>query len=226
MVVSALLRHRARSGRLREIHARLRKAHLADRLAALGLRRRHIQPHGRGLRQPGSRRHRDPQLSMAPGSGRRGEVRRAGEAARPVSEHYCPEHHARRRCQRRATSRPERLREEVLRQVSSPQPHRRHRPQPATGGSAGIRPGDRRRRRVGEGMKTGAMLLAGLLGFASTAAAQRFDGANAWLNSPPLAAAELRGKVVLVDFWTYTCINWLHTLPYVRAWAEKYKDHG
>ena len=36
----------------------------------------------------------------------------------------------------------------------------------------------------------------------------------------------LRGKVVLVDFWTYTCINWLRTLPYVRAWAEKYKDHG
>ncbi len=52
------------------------------------------------------------------------------------------------------------------------------------------------------------------------------DGANEWLNSPPLTAAGLRGKVVLVDFWTYTCINWLRTLPYVRAWAEKYKDHG
>jgi thiol-disulfide isomerase/thioredoxin len=52
------------------------------------------------------------------------------------------------------------------------------------------------------------------------------DGADAWLNSPPLRAADLRGKVVLVDFWTYTCINWLRTLPYVRAWAEKYKDHG
>src|SRR5256884_1617228 len=51
-------------------------------------------------------------------------------------------------------------------------------------------------------------------------------GATAWLNSPPLAAADLQGKVVLVDFWTYTCINWLRTLPYVRAWAEKYKDHG
>ena len=48
------------------------------------------------------------------------------------------------------------------------------------------------------------------------------DGATGWLNSPPLTAAELRGKVVLVDFWTYTCINWLRTLPYVRAWAEKY----
>src|SRR5439155_1249696 len=47
-----------------------------------------------------------------------------------------------------------------------------------------------------------------------------------WLNSPPLAPADLRGKVVLVDFWTYTCINWLRQLPYVRAWAEKYADQG
>jgi thiol-disulfide isomerase/thioredoxin len=52
------------------------------------------------------------------------------------------------------------------------------------------------------------------------------EHADAWLNSPPLAAADLRGKVVLVDFWTYTCINWLRQLPYVRAWAEKYKDQG
>jgi thiol-disulfide isomerase/thioredoxin len=52
------------------------------------------------------------------------------------------------------------------------------------------------------------------------------DGATAWLNSPPLTAADLRGKVVLVDFWTYTCINWLRTLPYVRAWFDKYRDHG
>src|SRR2546428_11946310 len=51
-------------------------------------------------------------------------------------------------------------------------------------------------------------------------------GATAWLNSPPLSAAGLRGKAVLVDFWTYTCINWLRTLPYVRAWAEKYQEHG
>ena len=53
-----------------------------------------------------------------------------------------------------------------------------------------------------------------------------FGGATGWLNSEPLTAAGLRGKVVLVDFWTYTCINWLRTLPYVRAWAEKYKDQG
>jgi thiol-disulfide isomerase/thioredoxin len=51
-------------------------------------------------------------------------------------------------------------------------------------------------------------------------------GAIEWLNSQPLTAAGLRGKVVLIDFWTYTCINWLRTLPYVRAWAEKYKQHG
>src|SRR5262245_41762524 len=51
-------------------------------------------------------------------------------------------------------------------------------------------------------------------------------GATEWINSPPLTAAGLRGKVVLIDFWTYTCINWLRTLPYVRAWAAKYKDHG
>jgi thiol-disulfide isomerase/thioredoxin len=53
-----------------------------------------------------------------------------------------------------------------------------------------------------------------------------FDGATGWLNSPPLTPADLRGKVVLVDFWTYTCINWLRTLAYVRAWAEKYGDRG
>jgi thiol-disulfide isomerase/thioredoxin len=54
----------------------------------------------------------------------------------------------------------------------------------------------------------------------------RFDGATGWLNSPPLTADDLGGRVVLVDFWTYTCINWLRTLAYVRAWAEKYHDRG
>ena len=52
------------------------------------------------------------------------------------------------------------------------------------------------------------------------------ERANEWLNSPPLTPQALRGKVVLVDFWTYSCINWRRTLPYVRAWAEKYKDRG
>ena len=51
-------------------------------------------------------------------------------------------------------------------------------------------------------------------------------GATGWLNSPPLTPAGLRGKVVLVGFWTYTCINWLRQLPYVRAWAGKYSGQG
>ena len=51
-------------------------------------------------------------------------------------------------------------------------------------------------------------------------------GANAWLNSPPLTPAALKGKVVLIDFWTYSCINCLRAIPYVRAWAEKYKEPG
>src|SRR5512132_1566051 len=50
--------------------------------------------------------------------------------------------------------------------------------------------------------------------------------ATEWLNSPPLTAAGLRGKVVLIEFWTYTCINWRRQLPYVRAWAQKYKNSG
>jgi thiol-disulfide isomerase/thioredoxin len=53
-----------------------------------------------------------------------------------------------------------------------------------------------------------------------------FDRATGWLNSSPLTAAELRGRVVLVDFWTYTCINWLRTLAFVRAWSVKYRDLG
>jgi cytochrome c biogenesis protein CcdA/thiol-disulfide isomerase/thioredoxin len=52
------------------------------------------------------------------------------------------------------------------------------------------------------------------------------SGATAWINSQPLTADQLQGKVVLIDFWTYSCINCLRTLPYVRAWAEKYKDSG
>jgi cytochrome c biogenesis protein CcdA/thiol-disulfide isomerase/thioredoxin len=52
------------------------------------------------------------------------------------------------------------------------------------------------------------------------------DGAQEWLNSSPLSLEALKGKVVLVDFWTYSCINCLRSIPYVRAWAEKYRDHG
>ena len=52
------------------------------------------------------------------------------------------------------------------------------------------------------------------------------DGAVQWLNSTPLTVEQLKGKVVLVDFWTYSCINCLRAIPYVKAWAEKYKDQG
>ncbi len=53
-----------------------------------------------------------------------------------------------------------------------------------------------------------------------------FEGATGWLNSDPLTPELLRGRVVLVDFWTYTCVNWLRTLPYLQAWAAKYWDDG
>src|SRR5256885_13622818 len=80
-----------------------------------------------------------------------------------------------------------------------------------------------------------AGLLAGIIGASSDTVTEdgrmgpqmpSLDSATTWLNSPPLTTAGLRGKVVLIDFWTYTCINWLRTLPYVRAWAEKYKEQG
>ena len=81
-------------------------------------------------------------------------------------------------------------------------------------------------------LQTGALTLGAVqLGLAGRPqASQRLSRevaaiANApeWLNSPRLTASSLAGKVVLVDFWTYTCINWLRTLPYVRAWAQKYQ---
>jgi thiol-disulfide isomerase/thioredoxin len=53
-----------------------------------------------------------------------------------------------------------------------------------------------------------------------------FAGATEWLNSEPLGPAELRGRVVLVNFWTWTCINWLRQEPYVRAWSHAYRDDG
>lgn len=90
-------------------------------------------------------------------------------------------------------------------------------------------------------LRTAAMTVAaaqlGMIGCAKaqSAAAMRLHeeggfpslgGATGWLNSRPLSAAGLRGKVVLVDFWTYTCVNWRRTLPYVRGWAQKYRDRG
>jgi thiol-disulfide isomerase/thioredoxin len=90
---------------------------------------------------------------------------------------------------------------------------------------------DRARRRL---LGQVAMTVAAPVGLLGTATASgrvtreltAIDRATQWLGSPPLKAADLDGKVVLVDFWTYTCINWLRTLPYVRAWAGKYREHG
>src|SRR5215510_11304273 len=86
-----------------------------------------------------------------------------------------------------------------------------------------------RRRFVGRTAMTLAAMHLGMRGTPeATARAPRelaaIGNAPEWINSPPLAAAGLAGKVVLVDFWTYTCINWLRTLPYVRAWAQKYRE--
>src|SRR2546429_8259583 len=64
------------------------------------------------------------------------------------------------------------------------------------------------------------------MGVAADRGLAALRGATTWLNSPPLTADGLRGKVVLVDFCTYTCINWLRTLPYLRAWDAKYREHG
>ena len=88
-----------------------------------------------------------------------------------------------------------------------------------------------RRRFLGTAAMTISAAHVGLIG--SAKAALPIEGelpslgrVDEWLNSQPLTGAGLRGKVVLVNFWTYTCINWLRSLPYVRAWAEKYKDKG
>ena len=64
------------------------------------------------------------------------------------------------------------------------------------------------------------------MGNTDHSALSALDSAPVWLNTEPLTAAWLRGRVVLVDVWTYSCINWLRTLPYVRAWHERYRDRG
>ncbi|MBA8889725.1 cytochrome c biogenesis protein CcdA/thiol-disulfide isomerase/thioredoxin [Dokdonella fugitiva] len=79
---------------------------------------------------------------------------------------------------------------------------------------------------AGEGAMMAAKPHATVDGVRSEGELPPLDGAVAWLNSPPLTREGLRGKVVLVDFWTYSCVNCLRTLPYVRAWYAKYKDQG
>jgi len=86
-------------------------------------------------------------------------------------------------------------------------------------------------------MKAHEILLGALLGGAAAGAANgaaivpetrmpSLDGATGWINTGPLTSERLRGKVVVVDFWTFTCINWLRTMPWLRAWKEKYADQG
>src|SRR3954452_10677407 len=75
-----------------------------------------------------------------------------------------------------------------------------------------------------------AALISGVVAIASASTEEGrmpdLGGAAGWINSAPLSSKSLRGKVVLVDFWTYTCINSLRPLPYVKSWAAKYKDAG
>src|SRR5205823_5031086 len=108
--------------------------------------------------------------------------------------------------------------------VRAPDARGRDRAQPAPGSTRGVR-GCRRRRRCRARVSlfssvrsAGSLPIEGHL--------PGFDGATGWLSSPPLTAADVQGKVVLADFWTFTCINWLRTLAYVRAWAERYREDG
>jgi cytochrome c biogenesis protein CcdA/thiol-disulfide isomerase/thioredoxin len=84
-----------------------------------------------------------------------------------------------------------------------------------------FRPGSVNASGAGVGAVHGATVALGNEG-----AMPSLDGAVSWLNSPPLTNTELRGKVVVIDFWTYSCINCLRSIPYVEAWAEKYKSDG
>ena len=70
------------------------------------------------------------------------------------------------------------------------------------------------------------MKLRDILTSADHRQAPALDGATAWLNSDPLTPADLQGHVVAYDFWTYTCVNWFRTLPYLRAWVDRYREHG
>src|SRR5580704_10270393 len=94
------------------------------------------------------------------------------------------------------------------------------------GGNPAMMSGGAARGGAGGAMMMKGKPAAGDADLAVEAALPSLMGATEWLNSPPLTAGGLKGKVVLVDFWTYSCINCLRAIPYVRAWAEKYKDQG
>src|SRR4051812_8113415 len=224
VVVSVLLLDGARRDRVREIPPRLQQAHLEERFAEMGLRRSHLRSDSRVLRQSGSRRHRAPQLPLAaePGQGRV-EVRRPGRETCRCSRHHRPDDHHRQRFRRHGSGWKS-LCQQVRRQVCPSDP-RRDRTQRASRSSGCLCQGRGRRRWIHH-MSLLAALLTAALALPVEGELPSLGGATGWLNSQPLTAADLRGKVVLVDFWTYTCINWLRTLGYVRAWAEKYSDQG
>ncbi|WP_446904691.1 cytochrome c biogenesis protein DipZ [Burkholderia sp. YIM B11467] len=101
---------------------------------------------------------------------------------------------------------------------------------PATGNAAANASGGAMMAATADGAQAGGALMRVADAKPSTLPVEgtlpSLDGAVQWLNSPPLTAAGLRGKVVLVDFWTYSCINCLRTLPYTTAWARKYAPYG
>src|SRR5262245_46468344 len=87
---------------------------------------------------------------------------------------------------------------------------------------------DDRRRCLATAMTTLAAAQLGMFRLANDKVSSQLTAigrATDWINSPRLTPAGLAGKVVLVDFWTYTCINWLRTLPYIRAWSQKYRQN-
>ncbi len=112
-------------------------------------------------------------------------------------------------------ARSERVRGKVLGLLLAPDARGWDRPQPSPGGPGGLR------RRGPRGRRNPPVTL-----LPGRGRRPDFGAAAGWLNSEPLTEADLQDKVVLTNFWTYTCINWLRTLAYVRAWAEKYAEPG
>ena len=139
--------------------------------------------------------------------------------AQHAAAHDAP-HHARPRDRRSGElRRPRRRGDEARRRRRAERGHPGHRPLGRRGGTRGDAGGADRvpgpvPRPAGRGARHRMSSLSAL------------DGAPVWLNSDPLRAEGLRGRVVVVDFWTYSCVNWLRTLAYVSAWAERYRDDG
>ena len=140
LVVPVLLRHRARPRGLRAVPERVRPADLADRVAALGVRRRDVRSQRGILRQPGPRRHRHPQLPMAARPcGRRAGVRRSGAKAGRAPADHRSHHHPGGRRQWGSTSGCRGVSLALRRRLRAPGRHRRRRAQPAAGSAAGVR---------------------------------------------------------------------------------------